>query len=809
MHKELNRLRVHLSRSNNGTSVLFTGAGFSFGAENINGKMPKDSRCLSRSICNLAHIDEDEDLYYSSEYYLDNRPQHELINLLKSEYTIKTVSTSHKIIARKKWRRIYTTNYDHVFEIASNNVKKICESVNISSAPSQYTQNNQCVHLNGSIENLTKDALTEEFKLSDSSYVTPETLNNSKWKSTFSVDIEHASAIFFVGYSMYDLDIKRIVKNDIDIKTKIFFIVKPNEDKKEIFKLSKYGSVLDIGIDEFAKLVSEIIADDTIMQSDDLEAFQKVKNLERIKEPTDTQIIDLFYKGKLLETEIFTSVTDDSNYLIKRSDIDKNAQLIVDGHNFFAMGDIACGKTIYIKQLASILCNHGRDVFFLSNEEGDYKRDIVIIKEISHSPIFIIDNAFRHEDLIKDLFTNFGQSATFILAGRTDFIERTKIGLAHIDLEFFEEELTLLVSKEITDLNKICSHIGYWGIDNSWPDRKKEKYFAEYCEGKFSSILLHFFKSEYVRNEFDKVLSNLRDKNCKEREIIFIIVLLGLLPFSPRKSLVSDICRNDLIYEKKFKNSPLVKTILTFKGNHVEISSGILSKYILNKYFSGREIVDKIIEIIAHFETIQKTSELNDSIFKELLRFKNVNYMLPDENRGSNLRNFFNNLKATLNWLKKSPHFWLQYGMANMFIKDFPLAKQYFDNAYGTAETTPYYDTKYIDNQMARWHFEFGLTKIDSSEVFGHLQSAYKLLTSQDIDYYYCKQAIFFEDYYRAYYQGFSKKNKAQFQTMCDRILTRFTKSRTFIDRHHGASTDECESIFRQILSDIKSPKSN
>ena len=400
MSKELLRLRAHLSKSNNGTSILFTGAGFSFGAENIKGQMPKDSIHLSRAICKIAKIGEDDDLYYSSEYCIDNSPHHELVDLLKFEYSIKAVSKSHELIAKKRWRRIYTTNYDRVFEIASNNVGKVCESVSISSPPSQYSQQNQCVHLNGTIENLTKDALTEEFKLSDSSYVTPDTLNNSKWKSTFSIDIEHASAVFFVGYSMYDLDIKRIIKNDIDIKNKTFFIVKPGEDKKEVFKLSKYGTVLDIGIDEFAELASEIIADDTSMQSDDLEAFRKVKNLEREEEPTDTQIVELFFKGRLLETEIFTSVTEESNYLIKRIDVHKNAQLVADGRNFLVIGDIACGKTIYIKQLASILCHQGRDVFLLSNEEGDYKRDTTIINEISPSPIFIIDNAFRHEDVI-------------------------------------------------------------------------------------------------------------------------------------------------------------------------------------------------------------------------------------------------------------------------------------------------------------------------------------------------------------------------------------------------------------------------
>ena len=807
MSNELLRLRAHLSKSNNGTSVLFTGAGFSFGAKNIKGKMPKDSINLSKAICKIAKIDEDDDLYYSSEYCLDNSPHHELVDLLKFEYTIKAVSKSHEKIANKSWRRIYTTNYDRVFEIASNNVGKVCESVSISSAPSQYTQNNQCVHLNGTIENLTKDALTEEFKLSDSSYVTPDTLSNSKWKSTFSVDIEHASAIFFVGYSMYDLDIKRIIKNDIDIKSKTFFIVKPDEDKKELFKLSKYGTVLDIGIDEFAELVSEIIADDTSMQSDDLEFFRKVKNLERVEEPTDNQIIELFFKGRLIETEIFTSVTEESNYLIKRIDVHKNAQLVADGRNFLVIGDIACGKTIYIKQLASILCQQGKDVFLLSNEEGDNKRDTTIINEILPSPIFIIDNAFRHEDVIKDLFTFFGERATFILSGRTDFIERTKIALAKIDLNFFEEDFDRLSSDEITSLNRICNYIGYWGIDNSWPDTRKERYLSEKCEGKFSSILLHFFQSEYVRNEFDKVLSDLKDSKNKDREIVFVIILLGLLPFSPRKSLISDICGNDQIYGPEFGNNQIVKTLLTFKEGHVEISSGILSKYILNRYFSGREIVDKMIDIISHFETIKHASPLNDSIFKELLRFKNINFMLPDENRGSNLRNFFNKLKSTLSWLNRSPHFWLQYGMANMFIKDFPMAKQYFDNAYGTAKNITYYDTKYIDNQMARWHFEFGLTKLKPSDVFDHLQAAYKLLSSQDIDYYFCKQARFFESYFKAFYQNFTKKNKANFQNMCEKILARFSKSKGFIERHHGAYTDRCEAMFSSIIDDIKALK--
>lgn len=799
MSKELSQLRAHLSKSNNGTAILFTGAGFSFGALNIKGQMPKDSRSLSRAICSISGISEDEDLYYSSEYCIANTPNHRLVDLLKSEYTINTVSDSHRIIASKNWRRIYTTNYDHVYEISSNDVSKVCESINISKAPSSFNQKNQCVHLNGSIEDLTNDTLQDDFKLSDSSYVTPDTLNRSKWKNTFAIDIENASAVYFVGYSMYDLDIKRILKKDIDIRSKTFFIVKPNEDFKEKFKLERYGTVLDIGVDGFAKLVGEIVSDDYLSKSEDLEFFEKIRILERDKKPSDVDTRNLFLSGILFESEIFPSIQEDSLHLFKRDDIEKSASLIEDGQNLIIVGGIASGKSIYAKQIATLLCQQGRDVFAISNEEGDYKRDIKIIDEICDSPIFFLDNAFRHEDTIIDLFTIFGNRARFILAGRAEFLPRTKIALKKVDFSFVEENVEYLSNDEIARLNSICDDIGYWGLRNSWSSWKKERYLKEDCEGRMATILLKYFNSDYVRNIFEEKLSALKEKSGKEREIVFIVTLLGLLPFSPRKALVSDLCGNDYIYSPEFSSSPITQLLFNFKGRHIEISSGILSKLVLDKFFSGREILEKAISIIAHFETIKNESSINKSIFKELLRFKNINAMLPDKNRPANLNTFFNRLKATVSWLKYSPHFWLQYGMASMFLEDYATAREYFDNSYGSAKNDPTYDTKYIDNQMARWHLDYGVTKEHSKEAFEHLHQAYKLLLGQEVDYYFCKHTHQFSKYYEEYYENFSKKNKADFEKICKNMLTIVER-----ENQNELYIPESKSIFETILADIK-----
>ena len=154
-------------------------------------------------------------------------------------------------------------------------------------------------------------------------------------------------------------------------------------------------------------------------------------------------------------------------------------------------GNIACGKTIFIKQLVYLLCHQGRDVFFLVNEEGDYARDADIISSISKNPIIVIDNAFRHEKTIENFYALFGERATYLLAGRADFIERTKISLKNMDFSCIELNLDRLSVEEISQMNKIFNFIGYWGINNSWSNRRKESYLNIECEGKLSSILLN------------------------------------------------------------------------------------------------------------------------------------------------------------------------------------------------------------------------------------------------------------------------------------------------------------------------------
>lgn len=71
-----------------------------------------------------------------------------------------------------------------------------------------YKRKNLCIHLNGSINNISTETLDDSFKLSDSSYSSPDSFTDSEWFYYFKRDLDRCGAIVFIGYSMYDIEIK-------------------------------------------------------------------------------------------------------------------------------------------------------------------------------------------------------------------------------------------------------------------------------------------------------------------------------------------------------------------------------------------------------------------------------------------------------------------------------------------------------------------------------------------------------------------------------------------------------------------------
>lgn len=73
---------------------------------------------------------------------------------MRKEYTAIDVTSEQEIIAQINWQRVYTTNYDNVFELACEKTKKRIQSVILSDRPNDYKINQIFVYTLMGISNV-------------------------------------------------------------------------------------------------------------------------------------------------------------------------------------------------------------------------------------------------------------------------------------------------------------------------------------------------------------------------------------------------------------------------------------------------------------------------------------------------------------------------------------------------------------------------------------------------------------------------------------------------------------------------------
>ena len=164
----------------NGDAILFLGSGASIGTVNVSGTSMLSASDLAKKI-----YPDVTDLQQATELFIEDNNENgfdgemELISFLKQEFRCKTPLYEHRELTSINWKRIYTTNYDDIIETAYKeqgiNIKSATTSSNIKEC---LTDNDLLyLHINGYINQLTKESLFSDFKLSSFSYNTDQFTN--------------------------------------------------------------------------------------------------------------------------------------------------------------------------------------------------------------------------------------------------------------------------------------------------------------------------------------------------------------------------------------------------------------------------------------------------------------------------------------------------------------------------------------------------------------------------------------------------------------------------------------------------------
>lgn len=161
-----------IARAQSGGSLLFLGAGFSLGAstlcEELAYRVPTAQQ-FSDHLARKLKLPSTYPLPVVSRSFEKREGEIGLINELINAFSVTECQEYHVKIASLPWNRVYTTNYDNLFEFASQSSTPWLP-VTLNDPP--LSKKHRCVHINGHISNLNIHTLKSQVKLTHTSYST-------------------------------------------------------------------------------------------------------------------------------------------------------------------------------------------------------------------------------------------------------------------------------------------------------------------------------------------------------------------------------------------------------------------------------------------------------------------------------------------------------------------------------------------------------------------------------------------------------------------------------------------------------------
>lgn len=779
-----------LTQISTGKAILFTGAGFSIGTKNVSGEEPPLAKNLAKEICRLGGFDEDNDLRYAADYFLSISSKAKLITLLKEKYSLTDVSDTHVNICKVNWMRSYTTNYDKSIEIASGMAGNVVECIDLNFRTDEYyKRNGLCVHLNGSIDSLNEESLENSFKLSTSSYISADSFVTSNWHYYFKRDLERSSAIVFVGYSMYDIDIQKILfENQESFKEKTYFITVPDPDQKSKFTQSKFGHVLTIGVDGFAKFIQE---KSELFEMEEWEHHMRALSLYEVSNDSqqirDANIETMLMYGDIDKNFIDKAVIGDQRvaYLVLRDQLERILEFTQKIQNTIIFSELGNGKSIFLRELKPYLSVRSIEIYEITDRDGDYIGDIDTLAKSDRLIAIILDGYEYYLDLLKHYCYSLPKNISIIAATRTSEHDRFKPKLKEMDFSFNEINIDSLTDEESSRFVDIIDNVGMWGEKAGLTHNRKISFLTVENNRQISSLLLTLFNAPQIKQKVSSLLDKLCD-NQNYKDTIFSISLLNYLDLPMDFSLVSDVARNDYIYKSELRQNESFKQLFKLSNNQVVSKSSLFCLLLIRNHFLASYITNQLQKVAQKFSGYPHKDVKQEKLFKSTLKFSFVERLLPDTNKKSNLMSYYEGLKSSVSWLKYDPHYWLQYGMANITFKEYDRAQKFLDQAYSLAKAKPNdYDTKKIDTQQARLFILLAINQasnqasnnVNSHDIYEKFDKANKLLARLDNDVYKFRQVEKYRDYFESCYSKLSKKNQTNFEHACKNMLANIAKA--------------------------------
>jgi len=727
-------LREAVRAALGGEAILFLGAGAAKDAVRKDGKVLPTGQELADLLGQDCGLASGYPLDTITEHYVDKFSETRLINSLNKHLKVSDIGKTLVSLGTIKWLRVWTTNYDNAFEKALDSSKIKFHSLT-TSADVRNAQGNKLIilHINGLLSSL-KQSITSDFILTSQSYAT-QAFADTEWATIFRNDIQQCKAVIFIGYSLADIDVARLLFDPNTFRRKVHFVDRTNIDPVLNSKLTKFGIVHAIGLDQFADILEDEKARWVQPKLvEEYNSWNKIIIDDASRKPSDDDFYELILQGVCKDGLLLSQLEtpEDPTYTVVRNcesacikhlgQTDAIATLV---------GSFANGKTITLQSIALKLVAEGRDVFIL---EHPYETAYVELQRICRREqdfILAIENYSRNLDLVEGFCRYARPGCALLLSERTEIhdlasaalIDRTK----NRDLNIYE--LDLLENDELARLSNLLDIRGLWGERAGLTEVQRLSFLKEDCGRQLQAVLIEVAKSPQIKAKLAEIVSHFETIEGGLR-ILIGLCLLQAIGEQPRVDVAAELL--DLTFDtfRVLNSDNISRQIVSTQSGIANFRSPIMARAVLNGLNNASVITKVVDECVKNGHKLRHADPYLGIVSKELMRFGNLERILPKKGKRTALQNLYENLKSVSS-IRDNPHFWLQYAMARLSLGELDIARRYFEQSYSYAKKINGYDTFQIDNHYCRLLLREAENVNDGDNAFKSVDEALTILKKQ------------------------------------------------------------------------------
>lgn len=766
-----------LRASLDGDGILFVGGGLSFLSKNAQGEHLPDAMHLVDLLLNQpAGTGSKHKLDRIAGEAIRKKGVDFVYDVISKRYTVTASDERLKAVVNIPWKRIYTTNYDNAIQIARAGVRPV-STLTLDDAPSSATVGS-IVHLNGFVKQVSPSNLESGLLLSDSSYADSRLLETG-WLSALERDLRTSRAIIFAGYSLYDLDIERVLVKAEGTDRKAYFFVSPDADEIEVSTLQRFGTVVPGGVDALVAQIGAVSIGYRPPQfATGLTALRELRQEPEYRRGLAvTKINEQLVYGVLPEQEVLADqfVFEDQRFLVRRSQIEKAIEAVDQGpwRDILITGEIASGKSSSTLDLARHFIDKGYRVYYAEKTPslmGDLRR----IADIGEKVVVIFDGYSPFRPEISDYLGRRPLTHRLVLTERSgiqQFIEgfvSSEVGIGPV----FEIELDIISAKDIPQFEALTNFGGFWEERAGASALARQRYISDRLEGSLYRLLLEIIRSKKVQDSVKKLLAPVSVDRSAAR-IFCSALIVNALRFEFAISEWQYWFDRQAVRRLANAFSEQVRHFMHFDASRIYVRSGMLSLEVLHTFVDNDLVRDCLIDLYTHAERSSAHGGKWYSLMIELMKFSSIEPMFAGGAKAAFVFDYYDRIRA-LGSTVNNPDYWLQAGIAATVFDDLDRAERCFKNAYARERAKSKPNLTKIDNYAARFEMKAATSQIDPNIAFDQFISANEKLGRQiflDINRHYpFKAGRHFAVMASKHYDKWSEKQQAQFKVASKNI---------------------------------------